>query len=138
PACNRLLTVPGAAGRESESVSVSLPEEGPPITVSCPCGQESAAPREYAGQQLPCPACNRLLTIPPAPSAAFQAGGPRQTDPVSRSAFSDRNQTSGRPARSGAAGLVLAILVMVLFGGGLVAAAVLLIAMQPEESPGPD
>jgi hypothetical protein len=37
---------------------------------SCPhCGQHMQATAEYSGQQIPCPACQKLLVVPPSPAA---------------------------------------------------------------------
>src|SRR5262245_42266393 len=80
-----------------------------PLTIACTCGQYYSVDEQYAGQQVPCSRCGRIITIPP----PLPARGPYLAEPAEE-----------YPApRSGAGGAVAALLATVLFilviGGGL-------------------
>ena len=34
------------------------------LTIACPCGQHYSVAEEYAGQQVSCTVCGKLLTVP--------------------------------------------------------------------------
>src|SRR5437588_329576 len=93
--------------------------EGPvmPLTIACPCGQHYAVEEQYAGQQVSCPLCNRLLTIPYAPPDS--ARGPSQTPLPPAGA-------------SPLAALVATVLIVLVFAGGL-AGYVFWLSRQPAE-----
>ena len=84
-----------------------------PIQFACPhCGKQTTVADQYAGQSGPCAACGKNVTVPFTSAAAY-AGPP--------------SQSSG----SGSAGMVLAVVAVVLVGGLLVCGGVAVLVAFP-------
>jgi HEAT repeat protein len=58
-----------------------------PLTLACPCGQLYAVEEQHAGQQVPCPMCGRLLTIPRSQAEAGLSSSGALTGPGQSSAL---------------------------------------------------
>lgn len=71
PSCGGTLTVPRAPVPASPPAA---PTPSPQrIVVTCPCGQQLAAPPQLVGKLAPCPRCGQLIPVrPPALSQAAQ------------------------------------------------------------------
>ncbi len=81
-----------------------------PLSLACSCGQHYAVDDQFAGQQVPCPMCGQVLTIPLAPLEPnvelYQPAPEAAPAPA-----------PGRPAL---AALVATLLVLLIVTGGVV------------------
>jgi HEAT repeat protein len=93
-----------------------------PLTLACSCGQHYAVEEQHAGQQVPCPMCGQLLTIP----HTAAAGGPYQVPRAPGEA----------PSRSTVAALLATLVVILVLAGGLVGC-VLWLRNQPGQTASP-
>jgi DNA-directed RNA polymerase subunit RPC12/RpoP len=84
PTCQNKLVVPAAAADDGGWEVIDEPTASPPpppalaptgnITFSCGCGQELEVEAEFAGQEVECPTCQKVVRAPsPTPTLARRA-----------------------------------------------------------------